>query len=58
MDYRSRRWNRPRLWLMAGTVLLLLMPLLPYGGSGGDEGVALRNTAVAQPNVPLAPSGG
>ena len=57
MDYlKPRRRNKPLFYLTVATLLLLLMPLLPFARSGGgnEHGVAAEAAMHGQ-QAPLAP---
>jgi hypothetical protein len=56
MDYlQPRRRNKPLFYLTAATVLLLLMPLIPFAKSGGNEGGVSAEATVHGQQAPLAP---
>jgi hypothetical protein len=56
MDYYPRRMNRVKLFLTLGTLLIPLMPLLPYAKSGvPHRGVAAASTSAASQVPTVAP---
>ena len=57
MDYlQPRRRNKPLFYLTAATLLVFLMPLLPFAGSGGaSPDVVAAKPAANDQQAPVAP---
>ena len=57
MDYlQPRRRNKPLFYLTAATLLVLLMPFLPFTKSGGESpDVVAARPAAGDQQAPLAP---
>jgi hypothetical protein len=56
MDYYPRRMNRTKFYLTVATLLIPLMPLLPYAKSGvPNRDVAAASDSAADQAAPVLP---